>query len=234
LANPIVTALADVMVGLDTSFERLSVVPLIGRNREPGVGCITLDEALTRGDFQVAEVSEAGEVPTLQVTNRGVKPVLLVDGEELIGAKQNRIVNLTVLVPAKTKLQIPVTCVEAGRWQRRSRGFASSGNAQYSRARGRKMEQVSKSLASTGEARADQAWIWDDITAKSERLAVDSGTSAMSSIFKTHQTSVDAYDDAFAPVAGQCGAVFLHEGIPVGVDLFDNEAVFVALMPKLL
>ena len=234
MANPIVTALADMMVGLETSFERLSIVPLIGRNREPGVGCITLDEALATGAFEVSEVSEAGEVPRLQVTNRGAKPVLLLDGEELVGAKQNRIVNLTILVPPKTNLQIPVTCVEAGRWHQRGRGFTSSGNAQYSRARGRKMEQVSRSLASSGEARADQAWIWDDITAKSDRLAVDSGTSEMSAIFRAHQTSVDAYVNALPAVAGQRGAVFLHDGLPVGIDLFDSEAVFVALLPKLL
>jgi ARG/rhodanese/phosphatase superfamily protein len=93
---------------------------------------------------------------------------------------------------------------------------------------------VSQSLVSRGEACADQAWIWDDINAKSDRLAVDSGTSAMSTIFEAHQTWVDAYVNAFPPVEGQSGAVFLHEGIPVGVDLFDSEAVFVALLPKLV
>ncbi len=180
-------------VGLETSFNRLSVVPLIARVPSAPQRYITLDEALTRGDFEVTEMSEGGQVPQLHVLNTGMHPVLLVDGEELIGAKQNRIVNLTILVPAMEKLSIPVTCVEAGRWNRRSRGFASSGNAQYSRARANKVVQVSQSLAETGEARSDQHWIWDDIAAKADRMKVNSSTSAMSNIFDARQPSLDEH-----------------------------------------
>jgi hypothetical protein len=43
----------------------------------------------------------------------------LLDGEELIGAKQNRALNLTILAPAKQVIVIPVSCVEAGRWHLR-------------------------------------------------------------------------------------------------------------------
>lgn len=234
MLNPITTALADVAVGLETSLNRLSVVPLIARVPLPSPNYITLDEALARGDFEVTEISEAGQVPELHVVNTGNHPVLLLDGEELIGAKQNRIVNLTILVPARAKLPIPVTCVEAGRWRRRSRGFASSGNAQYSRARAHKVAQVSQSLAETGEARSNQQWIWEDIAAKADRLAVDSNTSAMSNIFDAHQPTIDEYVRAFATVDGQCGAVFLLEGIPVALDLFESDVILRKLMPKLL
>ena len=234
MLNPIAAALTDVAVGLETSFNRLSVVPLIVRVPPAPPRYITLDEALARGDFEVTETSEAGHVPELHVFNAGDHPVLLLDGEELIGAKQNRIVNLTILVPGRMRLPIPVTCVEAGRWRRRSRGFAASGNAQYSRARAHKVAQVSQSLAETGEARSNQHWLWDDIAAKADRLAVDSNTSAMSNIFDAHQPSIDEYVRAFGTMDGQCGAVFLLEGIPVALDLFESDSVLRRLMPKLL
>ena len=234
MPNPIAAALTDVVVGLETSFSRLSVVPLISHVPPTAPPYVTLDEALAGGHFEVTEVSEDGRVPELQVSNTGNQPVLLLDGEELIGAKQNRIVNLTILVPAETKLPIPVTCVEAGRWRHRSRKFASSGHAHYSRARARKVAQVSQSLAQTGTARSDQQWIWADIAAKAERLAVNSDTSAMSNLFDAHQPAIDEYVTAFRVVDGQCGAVFLLDSIPVGLDLFESEVVLRKLMPKLL
>jgi hypothetical protein len=39
-------------------------------------------------------------VPQLLFINDAMRPVLLLDGEELVGAKQNRVLNLTVLAPA--------------------------------------------------------------------------------------------------------------------------------------
>jgi hypothetical protein len=234
LPNPITAALAGVRVGLETSFNRLSVVPLMSAVPPAAPPYVTLDEALAGGQFEVTEISEDGRVPELHVLNKSNQPVLMLDGEELVGAKQNRIVNLTILVPAKTNLPIPVTCVEAGRWRHRSRGFTSSGNAHHAHARARKMSQVSHSLAQTGEARSDQQWIWADIDAKAARLAVDSDTAAMSRMFEAHQPSIDEYVTGFRIVDGQCGAVFLRDGIPVGLDLFQSDVVLRKLMPKLV
>jgi hypothetical protein len=232
--NPITAALTDVLVGAETSFNRLSVVPLIAGVPPKVPSYVTLDEALTGGNFEVTEISDAGRVPELHVLNSGNQPVLLLDGEELIGAKQNRIINLTILVPAKTNLPIPVTCVEAGRWGHRSRNFSSSGHAHYARARAQKVAQVTASLARTGEARSDQQWIWADIAAKAERLEANSDTSAMSRMYEAHQPSIDEYVTGFRVVDGQRGAVFLLDGIPVGLDLFESDVVLRKLMAKLI
>ena len=72
LPNPITAALADVLVGLETSFNRLSVVPLISRVPPAAPPYVTLDEALAGGHFEVTEISEAGRVPELHVLNRAI------------------------------------------------------------------------------------------------------------------------------------------------------------------
>ena len=72
------------------------------------------------------EVSEGGSVPQLLVENRGNNRVLFLEGEELVGAKQNRILNTSILVPAKSKIKVPVSCVEQGRWRYTSKHFASA------------------------------------------------------------------------------------------------------------
>lgn len=95
-------------------FENMGVIPLFSPVKG-GPAYLTLKEALEEGVLRVGEVDEGGSVPELKVENRGEKPVLLLDGEELAGAKQNRVLNTSILVPAKSQLVIPVSCTEAGR-----------------------------------------------------------------------------------------------------------------------
>ena len=87
--------------------------------------------------------SDAGSVPELAVTNPLDANVLLYDGEELLGAKQNRILNVTVLVGAQSTLAIPVSCVEEGRWSRSSASFASAPHAAHPELRRRKAQSLS-------------------------------------------------------------------------------------------
>lgn len=111
------------------------VTPLFPR-RDPVASYVTLDEALPRG-LRITETSDSGSVPELRVENPTTDAVLLYDGEELVGAKQNRILNVTVLVPAQSETRIPVSCVEEGRWSARSAAFTSAQHAAYRRAGGR-------------------------------------------------------------------------------------------------
>ena len=56
----------------------------------------------------------------------------------------------------------------------------------------------------------------------------------MSGIFDKHRGSIDAHMKAFPRAMGQCGAVFLIDRLPVGLEFFDGEAIFASLFPKLL
>jgi predicted small secreted protein len=159
---------------------------------------------------------------------------LIVDGEELIGAKQNRIVNLTILVPAHSELTIPVTCVEAGRWRAKSRAFKSAPRAQYSSGRAKRMSQVSRSMAFEGLQCSDQAEVWSDIAAKSVRLRSSSPTGAMEAMFVQHAGFIDACVGRCQPVDRQVGALFAVDNAIVGFDLFDAPQSLRALLPKLV
>jgi len=173
-------------------------------------------------------------VPELKLVNRGELPVLLVDGEELVGAKQNRILNLTILVAALTTTVIPVSCVEAGRWSRRSASFASAARAQYAAGRAMRMEQVSRSLKERGDRRSDQSAIWFDISTKSARLAASSETGAMADMYEQRGSRIDEYVNALVPADGQVGAAFAIDGRLIGFDLFDASHTLRRLFPKLV
>jgi hypothetical protein len=92
---PLRDALADLRPGEPLRHGPLTVIPLTG-GPTPEPDWLTLAEA---GEAVIIEeVSQAGAVPTLAVTNTADRPVLLLDGEELVGAKQNRVLNTSVLI----------------------------------------------------------------------------------------------------------------------------------------
>ena len=220
-------------LGAATAFEGMTVFPLFSdqiRDKD----YLTLDEALEQGQARVIEVSEEGEVPNLLFENLGTRKVLLVDGDELVGAKQNRIVNLSILVGAHAKIEIPVSCVEAGRWSRKSDEFSSAKRAMYSRARASKTEAVTVRMRRSGERYSDQSEVWSNIAMCSADLDVDSETSSMSDIYESHEQRLDRYREAFKAQDGQVGALFAINGKPQGLELFDSSETFRHYLARLV
>ena len=111
----------------------------------------------------IQEVSKEASVPELKVINQADKPVLFLDGEELAGAKQNRVLNTTILVKEKSKLVIPVSCTEQGRRSYMTDEFFDSENILSNKIRGRKAVFVSDSLEQGENFRSNQGAIWNDI-----------------------------------------------------------------------
>lgn len=224
--------LSNLSLGQPTVFGNLAAYPLLGAVAE-APSYLTLDEALGHRVARVTEIDEAGSVPELRFVNDADRAVLLLDGEELVGAKQNRVLNITILVAAKTALDIPVTCVERGRWGYRSREFASSNRTLYAQARARKTRDVSMAMAVGGERRADQAAVWDAVSDKAARMGVHSQTEAMADIYE-QQENLQDYVQAFTARGGQKGAVFCIGGKVAGMELFDRAQSLRKLYPKLI
>lgn len=225
--------LSQIEIGAPQKYRNLSVFPLIAKDAR-SAAYITLDEALDRHVAMVTEVSEGGVVPELRFENKGVAPVLLVDGEELVGARQNRVLNLTILVGAHTELVIPVSCVEAGRWSYNSRHFGSANCSLFAAARAAKIGQVSESLRDSGMRRSNQGAIWNDISAKAARFGTRSATEAMSDIYMDASGNVHSYTAAISCVPGQVGGVFAVNDQIFGVELFNSPSTYQKLSAKLV
>ncbi|MEN8133320.1 MAG: DUF6569 family protein [Pseudomonadota bacterium] len=225
--------LGQLKLGKPTTFEQLTVFPLFG-NASMDADYLMLDEALEQEQARVVEVSESGSVPDLRFDNLGDRKVLLVDGDELIGAKQNRIINLTILVPAHTQIEIPVSCVEAGRWSHRSDEFSSAGRNMYARARASKMEQVSACMKVSGDHYSDQSAVWEDIADRSSDLDVSSLTGSMSDLYEQHEERLGAFRKAFMVQDDQVGAVFVVNGQVHGLEYFNSPRPFSQYLDKLV
>lgn len=214
-------------------FRNLTVFPLLAEESvQPGY--LTLDQALRQEIARISEVSERGTVPELQFENLADTPVLLVDGEEVVGMKQNRIVNLTILVNGRQTREIPVSCVERGRWSHSSRQNSATGHQHYARARAHKAEQVSASLTQSGCRYSNQGEIWRDIDEKFTTLQGHSQTGAMTDLYEHVADRLESYDDAFYPQPFQVGAVFAIADRIVGVEYFDSDQTFAGFFSKLI
>jgi hypothetical protein len=226
--------LTSINLGQPITFRQLTLFPLFRTAPLPPRDYILLDDGIAQRLVHVTEIHAAGSVPELSVTNDADSPVLLVDGEELIGAKQNRVLNLSILIPAKQKCVIPVSCVECGRWRAASTEFSSSDHFHYGSARSQRISQVTHSMRAIGSRLSFQERVWDELSAKASRLGGDSPTHAMGAIYTRHSHSLNEFSRAFQWQEHQVGSAFAISGSIAGLDLFDHPAVMQHYFPKLL
>jgi hypothetical protein len=199
-----------------------------------GPDYMTLKEALEKSHLLVTEVSSGGSVPELKVVNKAPSSVLLLDGEELVGAKQNRVLNTTILINEKSEVVIPVSCTEKGRWAYVSNSFRDSDTVMSPSLRSEKARTVATSLRSTGQYRSDQGTVWEKIDELAGKADTVSRTGAMKDIYEQKTKELDEYLRAFACLPDQKGFLVFKGLEPVGFDFVSREKAFRDLFPKMV
>lgn len=212
----------------------LTLVPLFG-------GLVAKDyivgaDALADGLLTIGEVDHHGDVTHLVANNQAGSPVLLLDGEHLEGAKQNRILNATVLLAAARKTTLPVACVEEGRWHYEAADdFNPSDDFAYGRLRSRNASAKADSLRMSGHRDVDQSEVWADISLKHVEAGSLSPTGAMRDAFDHHRLNLDEVKATFSkPQSGQTGVIACIDARPVALDAFDRPETLNRLWSRLL
>ena len=209
------------------------MVPLSG-NPAAALDYLLIDEALRKKEVVLEEVSEGGTVPEIRLTNFSEMTVLVVDGTELIGAKQNRIVNASFLIPPKSVTKVPVSCVEQGRWNYRGRNFKRSPHHAAHSIRRLNVMHHRETLKSRQGYRSDQGRVWEAVACMSHEMAAPTSTGAMHDVYEQKKSAFEEFEKKVLSVRGQTGAAFLVGGSFAGLDLFDRPATLKNLFPKLL
>jgi hypothetical protein len=225
--------LTELTIGKPQLAENLTVIPLLDPNPRD-LPYRPLDEAIADGSVRITEISGSGSVPQVRVVNDGDTAVLLLDGEELVGCKQNRVLNLTILVPPKATLDVPVSCVEQGRWHSRSESFRTAPRAQFAHGRAGKVHQVTESMKVSHSRSADQGRIWADIGCMQLDMGVDSATGAMADAFDKRAAELDAYLKPIWVLDGQVGAIFAINGRVLGAEVFGSPELYRAYHEKIV
>ena len=229
----IISFLETAKIARKQAYRNLTIFPLLAPDGvEPDY--LTLEQALDQNLIKITELDNEGSVPELKLSNLGKKTVLIIEGEELIGAKQNRIVNSSFLIAGKTEVVIPVSCVEQGRWSYRSEAFESGKKMMHASLRRVHQEDVKYSLKRGRGCRSDQGRIWDDIADKLDRMEVPSPTAAMADAFDSYEDKLSDFLDKFHLIEWQVGAVFAIDGQVLGLEGFGCHDTFKRFFNKLV
>ncbi len=224
--------LGSVSVGEPLSFEQLALYPIWRKEAAP-FSCITLDQAMARGSFHVKEV-DGGTVSLLLVINDTAERVFLMDGEELVGARQNRILNLSLLVERSSQLKVPVSCVEQGRWAFTESRTMRSASLSHPSLRHEKAAQVHDNLRARRSFESDQAAVWGNVRQALYQSAAESPTGSLEAAFEQNRARLDKYTAALGCPAGAVGVAAVIAGRFVCADMFATAELLASLWPKLV
>lgn len=176
---------------------------------------ITLRTALHRKYAELKELDEHGSVPEVVVINKSDKYLILLDGEHLIGAKQNRIVNKTIIVEPLSEIVIPVSCTERGRWQHNSKGFKKSNFNASS-----KIRRASKMGVNS------QHGVWSEVDSSCEINYFISRTSSLNELYHEVAPKFDDYKRKIRAIPSQIGIMAFINGKLAGIDLIGDNKLF--------
>jgi hypothetical protein len=194
----------------------------------------TLDEALAAGSLEISEASESGTVSTLRVVNKADALVFLMAGEQLIGAKQNRVLNTSLMVAGKTTLPVPVSCVEAGRWGYRSPHFSSPGTMAHGALRYFMAKTVGESYKRGGRGASDQGGVWSEVSRKLTSMGSASPTHALHQAYEDYRQRLEDFRKQLTLAPDCQGVAFVIRGTVAGIDVFDQPGTLAKLWPKVL
>lgn len=203
--------------------ENIAIIPL--KSERSYTDILTLKKGLELGLAKVEEC-EVSQVNTLIVKNYSVNPLILVDGDEVVGGDQNRIVNATILINAKSSMKIPVSCTEQGRWAYKSEFKQSNYIANYNTRRAK--EYASRNPGSYQDV------IWSSINNLEMENSFKSHTSAMEESYENLKVDHNQIIKEFKVVDGQNGVLVIVNGEIKGFELFLNPEIYKEFHEKIL
>ena len=203
----------------------------------PSIGTeqyLCLPEALDKNLVEIREVSEEGLVNELSLHNHSPKGLLCVEGEMLSGCKQQRVLNTSVLVSPFTKITIPVSCVEAGRWSWKSNRFSSTEEMYFAKGRANMRDSVFYHSRNYGSKYSNQNKVWEDVDEKLNKMDAFSDTSSVNQAYFSKKERINKIVKLFQIEKSDIGIIYGIGNKIIGGDFFYNNHVFNVYFPKII
>jgi hypothetical protein len=224
--------LSDLHAGEPVSHRKVRLHPL-RLETSAGLEYLTLGENGVNGMVSLEETTTAGTVGRLRVCNRSDQRVFILDGTTLTGSKQNRVVNLSVLLAPQSVTDIPVSCVERGRWWYTTQSFSPSMPCDAG-LRGKMCAGATASLKQSKQVHVDQAAVWSHVDRMLGAAGAYSATQAYHAAFAQWDETLSDYHANLPLPDGASGVAVEVEGAFEVLDLFDKSDTLRKLWPRLV
>lgn len=223
---------ASISLGDLQQVHGLGVIPILSEGAPEFPELEPLESVLQSGLARITETSPAGEVPFLLLENTGNRPIIILDGEELVGGKQNRIVNTTLVILARTSVKVPVSCIQAGRWRHEKADFDSAGSVFRARSRAVQKATVTANIRESGSFQSDQCTVWDEVSLSLDELGVYSETCDFREGRESIANRLEEFVEAIRPVENQVGSIFVNNQGILGMDILGTPVLFSQVCQK--
>ncbi|HAN65085.1 MAG TPA: hypothetical protein DCQ34_01785 [Chitinophagaceae bacterium] len=188
-----------------------------------GMGKYTsLEQAISQSKIVVTEVSNAGTVNTLRFTNQSKDSIIVGMGDIVKGGKQDRVVEKdTLIAPGKT-VQIPVYCVEQGRWS------AQGGSTQFSPYH----SKADNSLRKTIVKEKNQQRVWSKVAEINQAYGTSPTTGTYTAVSQSdkYKTELASYKQSLMQAMQRekdlVGIVAVTGDKIIGCDIYATPALF--------
>jgi hypothetical protein len=218
----------EVRVGDPSRCGGLTVFPLFGEQCLFSPEYVLSHEAMAAGMLVVREVSEEGSVCELMAENIGHQQVLIPEGQELCGAKQNRLVASSVMVAGKSQTRIPVCCIQRGKWEYSSRQFSPGSYCPPT------LRHLLKRGGGGIAVVQRQQAVWQEVRRKHQITATRSEKENLTDVLETHRDRVDNLRCRLPYPGGASGIMVVLGGKVVAADVFDKPATLEKLWDRLV
>jgi hypothetical protein len=179
---------------------------------------------------RIQEIAE-GNVNGLTFVNKADHPVFVMAGEVIIGGKQDRIIGRNTVIPAKTTQEVPVFCVEHGRWDGKTKEFTTAKALAHGRLRGQ-------------ASYAAQQDVWNEVSAKNKARKTETASGTYRQVaqqqsdgtLSSMENRVEAALAKLSPAdrARMVGYAVALNGAVATVDVFGSPALFKKVETKLV
>lgn len=219
---------------LDFQTEGAISVMQIGTEGKNTLDFVSSGKAIENQLIEVTEVSNSGSVNNLRVENKSGKFVFFMDGDILVGAKQNRVLNVSVLIEPMRVADIPVSCVEAGRWGYNRSNFYSTDYSAPAKMRYNKMKDVNLNLKRKKGFYAEQSNVWKEVSDYEVSYNRRSTTSDFSELFSKENREFKSLKESFKIKNGANGLVIFKGKKMLSTDIFSRDEIYEEYFGKIL